>query len=119
MADRRYPLESLNVSGVVIEGYATLGGSGAVSSYTGQGFTFTKPAGTGLYRITLDKAYSALIGAQCSVYNGGTAADVKVQFASDYSVANKTMDIQYISGTGAANGTSGHKIYFSLKLKRV
>jgi hypothetical protein len=117
MANRHtFPAHSLDRSVVTLFGSVTFGGSGAVVAVDANGFTVTKPSGTGLYRITLEDKWEALAAPALEVDNNGTPADVKVQI-SDVDLANRLIDVQYISGTGAANATSGHTLYITLHLR--
>ena len=95
---------------VKLFGRVVFGGSGAVSSVDANGFTVTKPAGTGLYRITTEDSWPDMVGLQLELYNGGTAADVKVQRASRYNSTTKVVDFQVVGGAVAADGSSGHAV---------
>lgn len=124
MADRMFfpASKSLDREVVMLFGVVTFGASGAVSSVDAKGFTVTKPAGTGLYTITLEDKYAGgLIGASLVLYNGGTASLNFWQIAQEYDSSDKTIDVQHIAesaGTlAAANATSGHKLYITLHLR--
>ncbi len=117
MANRHtFPAHSLDRSVVTLFGSVTFGGSGAVASTDANGFEVTKPSGTGVYRITLEDKWAALAGISLVIDNATTAADVKMQI-SDVDLASRVIDLQYISGTGAANATSGHILYITLNLR--
>jgi hypothetical protein len=119
MADRTFPgtVKSMDRAPIQLHGVVTFGGSGAVSSVNAHGFTVTKPSGTGLYRITLEDKYAGgLLGISLELFNGGTAADSKLQLHAEYSASAKTIDFQYVGGAVAANATSGHKAYITLTL---
>jgi hypothetical protein len=119
MADRTFPgtVKSMDRAPVQLFGVVTFGGSGAVASVDGHGFTVTKPSGTGLYRITLEDKYAGgLLGVSLTLFNGGTAADSKLQLHAEYSASAKTIDFQVVTGTAAANATDEHKAYITLTL---
>lgn len=117
MANRTFqPVQSLDREIKILLGVVTWTTSGAVLSVDANGFTVTKPAGTGLYRITLSDKYGSLCGVSLELYNGGTAADSKLQLAAELSGGN-TADFQYVGGAAAANATSGHKAYITLLVR--
>jgi len=117
MADRTFPgtVKSMDRAPIQLYGVVTFGGSGAVASVDAHGFTVTKPSGTGLYTITLADKYASLLGLHVELYNGGTAADVKAQIASNFTTQN-AVSFQIVGGTAAANATSGHKAYITITL---
>jgi len=98
----------------LLYGVITFGASGAVSSETSFGFAFTKPSGTGLYRITLEDDWPELLGLFLTV-TAGTAADVMWQQKTDLS--SRVIDVSHLSAGVAANATSGHKLSVMLVLK--
>jgi hypothetical protein len=115
MANRTYqPVAALDREVKMLFGVVTFGGSGAVSSVDALGFTVTKVgATTGRYRVTLADKYGSLLGVSLTLYNGGTAADSKLQLHAELS-SNTIVDFQYIGGAVAADATSGHKAYITV-----
>lgn len=120
MADRNFPgaVKTMDNHVVQLHGVVTFGASGAVSSVDANGFTVTKPSGTGLYRITLEDKYAGgLLGCVLVLFNGGTAANAFLQLHAEYSNSTKQIDFQYVGAGSAANATSGHKAYITLTLR--
>lgn len=118
MANRNtHPTASLDRATVTLFGEVTFGASGAVSSQDSLGFTVTKPAGTGLYRITLDDKWSACAFIGLVADNATTAADVKWQVSDNGVPSTQIIDIQHVSGASAANATSGHKLMIQLVMR--
>ena len=91
------------------------GGSGAVSSQTAlgvSGFTFSKPAGTGIYRLTFDDNWDKMVWINGILYNAGTAkggqVELKVKLGA---VTAKVADIHLVIATSAADATSGDELW--------
>lgn len=97
-------------------GTVLLGASGAVSSQTSLGFTVSKPAGTGIYRVTLEDFYPELLFFGVTVL-GIAAVDSFYQQQTAFSATSKVIDYQYMSGGSAANGVSGDSQQLMLVLK--
>lgn len=118
MANRTFqPVAALDREVKMLFGVVTFGGSGAVSSVDALGFTVTKVAATtGIYRITLADKYGSLLGVGLTLYNGGTAADVKAQLNAELS-SSTIVDFVIIGGATAADATSGHKAYITLHVR--
>lgn len=114
MANRTFQsIQALDREVKILLGTVTFGASGAVDSIDALGFTVAKPTGTGLYRITLADKYGSLLWVGLTLYNGGTAADSKLQLAAELTGGN-TADFQNVTTASAANATSGHKAYITL-----
>lgn len=97
---------------VSLFGKVTFGGSGAVSAVDALGFTVTKPAGTGIYRITLEDFWAKQLG--ISLIPRVAASDVKWQQQTDHSASSKVIDVQLIGGAVAADAASGTHLYIRL-----
>ena len=95
-------------------GVVTFGASGAVASDVSFGFAVSKPAGTGLYRITLEDDWPELLGLYLTPV-AGTAADIAWQQKT--AMTSKVIDITHLSAGSAANATSGHQLNVLLVLK--
>jgi hypothetical protein len=97
------------------------GASGAVSSQTAEnssGFVFSKPAGTGIYRLTFTANWPAMQFIQGMVYNAGTAKgntiELKVKLGA---VTAKVADIHVVSDAGAAEDlTSGDELWLEVTM---
>lgn len=92
------------------------GASGAVSSQTAagvSGFTVTKPAGTGLYRLTFADNWDAMVWLSGLFYTAGTAkgqfADLSVKLGA---ATAKVADIEIVDDAGSAEDmTSGDELW--------
>lgn len=117
MANRLFKeMQSLDSEVKVLYGAVTFGASGAVSSVSANGLTVTKPAGTGLYDVTLSDKYGALLGVDCTLFNAGTAANSAVQINSDFASGN-TFQLQFLTAGVAANALTGQKLYLTIHLR--
>ncbi len=89
------------------------GSSGAVSSQTGEassGFVVSKPAGTGIYRITTTDLWAAHIFLAGLVYNAGTAKGNSLEL--------KVLDFHIVSDGGSAEDlTSGDELWLELTMQ--
>jgi hypothetical protein len=117
MANRLFKeMQSLDSEVKVLYGAVTFGASGAVSSVSANGFTVTKPAGTGLYTVTLDDKYSSLLGVDATLFNAGTAANSAIQLSSDFASSN-TFQFQFLTAGAAANALTGQRLYVTIHLR--
>lgn len=117
MANRLFKeVQSLDSEVKVLYGAVTFGASGAVSTVSANGFTVTKPAGTGLYDVTLSDKYGALLGVDATLFNAGTAANSAVQISSDFASGN-TFQLQFLTAGVAANALTGQKLYLTVHLR--
>lgn len=74
MANRTFhDMRSLDRSVIALFGVVPFSTSGAVGTVDALGFTVTKPAGTGLYRITLADKYNEYLGGSIQMFDGGAA----------------------------------------------
>lgn len=100
-------VEGLSRDLVVIAGHFDVSAAGAVSGATGAGATPTKQD-DGHWRLTFTDSWPTYICGQVS-FEPDSAGDQIIQLGSDYSVANKTLDIKLYdisdSGLGNAAGT--------------
>lgn len=118
MANRNtHPMAGLDRAVVWLFGEVTFGGSGAVSSQDCLGFTVTKPAGTGLYRITLEDKWSACAFIGLTADDAATAADVDWQISDNGVPTTQIIDIQHIAAGSGADATSGHKVMIALAMR--
>lgn len=117
MANRTFKdVQSLDSEVKTLYGAVTFGASGAVSAVSANGFTVTKPAGTGLYTVTLDDKYGALLGVDATLFNAGSAADSAVQLSSDFASGN-TFQLQFLTAGAAANALTGQKLYITIHVR--
>lgn len=117
MANRLFKeVQSLDSEVKVLYGAVTFGASGAVSSVSANGFTVTKPAGTGLYDVTLSDKYGALLGVDSMLFNNGTTANSHVQLNSDFASGN-AFQFQFFTAGVAANALTGQKLYITIHLR--
>jgi hypothetical protein len=104
---------------VKIEGsFAPNGSSALVSTDTnGKGFTVAYTS-TGLYTVTLSKAYPQLIAAGCWVQLSA-AADIKLQFGTIDVVTAKTLQIRSLAVATLTDiaANTNNRIHFSLTLR--
>lgn len=83
---------------IYIEGKFTTDGSGAVGTTTGKGFSVTKPAGSGIYRITLEDVYNAIHSVRPAILKSAVH-DARVQGqVTDVATTNKKVDLQVYEG---------------------
>lgn len=88
---------------VVLTGGVVFGGSGAVASQSGVGFTVTKPSGTGLYRCTLDRKYQRLLAASAMIDNATTPRGQHFEISNvDVSASTPLVDFQLVQNSTAA-----------------
>lgn len=117
MANRLFKeMQSLDSEVKVLYGTVTFGASGAVSSVSANGFTVTKPAGTGLYTVALDDKYGALLGVDATLFNAGTVANSSIQLSSDFASGN-TFQLQFLTAGVAANALTGQRLYVTVHLR--
>jgi hypothetical protein len=90
------PIRGPGNGGKVIWGSFTTDGAGAVSTSEGEGFTITKPAGTGIYRCTLKKPYYKIRSALAQTFSAATQ-ETKVQ-AKVKTASTGVIDIQAYKG---------------------
>lgn len=98
-----------------------IGGSGAVSSQTAvgsSGFVFSKPAGTGIYRLTFTDNWDSMLFLSALVYNAGTAkgnsVELKVKLGAG---TTKVADIHVVSDAGSAEDlTSGDELWLEVTM---
>jgi hypothetical protein len=117
MANRLFKeVQSLDSEVKILLGAVTFGASGAVSAVSANGFTVTKPAGTGLYTVTLDDKYGALLGVDSMLFNNGTVANSHLQLSSDFASGN-TFQLQFFTAGVAANALTGQRVYITVHLR--
>lgn len=106
MAERLFRMEGprhLERGLVMLTGGVVFGGSGAVSSQSGVGFTVTKPAGTGLYRCTLDRKYQRLLYAGAIIDNATTPRGQHFEISNvDVGGSTPLVDFQLVQNSTAA-----------------
>lgn len=94
------------------------GSSGSVSQQTpsdASGLTFSKPSGTGLYRVTTENQYGQLIGISAMHYNQSTKREATWELDAEYGENTaKVLDLLYVKAASAANVDSGDKLYLEL-----
>jgi len=98
-----------------------LGSSGAVSSQTAEGssgFVFSKPSGTGIYRITTTDLWDAHLFTAFLLYNAGTAKGLALELKVKYGAStSKVMDYHLVDDAGsAADGTSGDELWLEVTM---
>lgn len=80
--------------------------SGAVGSQTAEassGFVFSKPAGTGIYRLTFTDNWAAMLFLDGLLYNAGTAKGQSIELKVKLGASTaKVCDIHLVSDAGAA-----------------
>lgn len=95
-----------------------IGGSGAVSSQTGEassGFVVSKPSGTGIYRLTFTDSWAAMLMLHGLVYNAGTARGQSVELK--VKLSSKVADIHIVSDAGSAEDlTSGDELWLEVTM---
>lgn len=92
--------------------------SGAVASQTAaasSGFVVTKPAGTGLYRLTFTDNWDSMLFLSALIYDAGTArgqtAELKVKLSS------KVVDILIVNDAGSAEDlNSGDELWLEVTM---
>jgi hypothetical protein len=99
-----------------------IGGSGAVSSQTGEassGFVVSKPSGTGIYRITTTDLWAAHIFLAGLLYNAGTAKGNSIELKVKYGAStSKVLDFHVVSDGGSAEDlTSGDELWLELTMQ--
>ena len=127
MANRSFhkPLGSLEIDTVALYATATIGASGAVSSYSGKGVTSVTRDSTGQYKVNLSDSYNAILWAdvQTKHTTGSDPATVGVHGRwEDEDVDHSTapyVQFQMFAGDdgAAADPASGAVLYFKIELR--
>lgn len=118
----RGELRTPKLGAVKLYSKVVIGGSGAVSSQTAaasSGFTVTKPAGTGIYRLTFADNWAAMLFLSALVYNAGTAKGNSVELKVKLGATTaKVADITTVSDAGAAEDlTSGDELWLEVTMQ--
>lgn len=95
--------------------------SGAVASQTAEGssgFVVTKPAGTGIYRITTTDLWDSHLFLAGLVYNAGTAKGNSIELKVKYGAStSKVLDFHVVSDAGSAEDlTTGDELWLELTM---
>ena len=120
MASRNFnSLQTYGTGVTLLAGNFATGAAGAVGAQVptaGFSYTVTKPAGTGIYRLTVPDAFAELLTAQFTVFDNA-AVDAAVQLqASD--VSTGVYDLQVITAsTGLALDLANAGVHFLLVLR--
>jgi len=114
---KRDELGSSKIQVVVLWGEVVFGASGAVSSSSGDGWTMTKPSGTGLYRFTMDDKWEDVLGLHVLHNDNSTPADVGVWLQEEDFATNDVLDVTHFAAGSAADVTSGHSVKFGVVLR--
>lgn len=88
------------------------GGVNGVASTDMNGLASATKTGTGLYKITLTKAYTKLLAANAAILASSVVAQVP-QFKSEDVNGTKEIEIVYHNGTSATNPTVTHELHLS------
>lgn len=97
------------------------GASGAVASQTAAGVSgvvVTKPAGTGLYRLTFEDNWDSMAGILGTMYTAATAKGLVVEVTVKLgAVTSKVADIQLALGDGTdTDATSGDELWLRMTM---
>lgn len=116
MADSKFhifnDLQNPNPSGALIAGSIVIGGSGAVSSTRGKGFTVTKESADGQYTVQLLRPVTSILSVVATLL-AASASALRVQVLS-IDAANKRFVLQVVNASpAAANPASGNEVHFS------
>lgn len=123
----REDLQSLgSIGAVMLHGSFAPNGSSAVdpTSIRGAGFSVVRTS-TGLFTVTLDKAYTGLISALCALQTAA-ASRLALRFGAIDVVTAKTVVLRLDDVYGSTPGTpevadlaanASNRIFFSLQLK--
>lgn len=118
MANRNFSrVQGLNKELKLIAGTFSIAASGGAATKTqGLGYTVAK-SGTGVYTITLDDRYNALVAATATV-QAATAADLVAQaVSSDVTAATPTVVLRLNAGAVATEPAAVTVVSFVLVLQ--
>ena len=109
-------IRSNKIGAVELFSKIVFGASGAVSSQSAadvSGFVFSKPAGTGIYRLTFTDNWAAMLMINHLWYNAGTARGNSIELKVKLGATTaKVCDIHVVSDAGAAeDATSGDELW--------
>lgn len=111
-------VRSPKLGAVKLYSKVVIGGSGAVSSQTAEassGFVVTKPAGTGIYRLTFTDNWDSMLFLAGLVYDAGTARGQSVELK--VKLSSKVADIHIVSDAGSAEDlTSGDELWLEVTM---
>lgn len=104
-----------------VHGYAVIGASGAVTSFKGLGIANVVETATGIYTITMQDSYPAMLGASAIVaYNGTSTVGciaIKQALTTDPGIA-KSLVLNTLDFSGAdVEPASGSRIYFHIIMR--
>ncbi len=116
---------SLEVNAVELWGSATIGGTGAVSSFTGKGITSITRLSAGQYSVNLQENYNLLLWANAVVLHttddnptsAGVAVRIKSQQVIDATAPNVIFQFYSVTGGAATDPASGAVVLFDLVLR--
>jgi hypothetical protein len=101
---------------VKLFGTITIGNTGAVSSYAGNGVASVSRTSQGLYKITLSDKYSALLSFQ-AIHLGSTGEDLTFQVKAADVASAKTIDVFTNAAATATDPAATDVIYFEVTLR--
>lgn len=116
-----YPVRgSLNREMVLLFGNVVTSTNGAIASQVCKGFTVAR-TGTGVYTITLDDTYAALLHGLSSARGSVTAGKGQISNVTAVNLATKTITVTFYrpDTQAAADVTDGNTVVFTLILSRV
>lgn len=124
MANRTFnDVQALDKQVKLLFGTVTFGASGVVASQQCLGFSVSKPAGTGLYRLQCEDSYPRVLSRQlqgqfAAATNGAfqlQGAPTEVTLADGRRVTQQ--DFQYVGAGVAADAPSGSAVDVMLAMK--
>lgn len=101
---------------LTIEGSVDISAAAAVTSSNVLGGTWTKQ-GTGVYRLTLERAYQDLHSLQVS-FQSDTDVDLVAQIDSSDVTSNKYIDVKLLAAGTATDPSAACKLWISLRVKK-
>ena len=119
MANRDFKeVKALEREVILLAGVSTIGGSGAVTSTNGSGFSVAK-ANTGIYNITLEDNYQKFLYIGCQLEEATEGSTDQYFAVVDSSAASSgTAVVKIDNGAGTlVEPDSGAKLHFFMVLK--
>ena len=119
MANRDFKeVKALEREVILLAGVSTIGGSGAVTSTNGSGFSVAK-ANTGIYNITLEDNYQKFLYIGCQLEEATEGSTDQYFAVVDSSAASSgTAGVKIDNGAGTlVEPDSGAKLHFFMVLK--
>jgi hypothetical protein len=123
MADRQFhPAQgNLEIGVVCLFGKASIGATGAVSSFSGKGFASMERTGAGAYKLTLSDSYNKVLFYESAIQGvpGATEGASSYIVNDDVDGSDPHLDVAFVDATdgSAADPADGSSVFFKVTLR--